>query len=98
MTTYDPLIITQPNNKLTQIAESERNKLLTRNSYKDESNEYSPTNPDAIADGDLYGKGTGQFLDTGNQSAGSSLDISERRFNIKGNPYQQNKPYTTPGL
>jgi hypothetical protein len=98
MSSYDPLIITQPDNKLSKIAEAERAKLLPKNDYKDNANEYTVTNPDAIADGDIYGKGTGQFLDTGNQSAGSSVDIGERKFNIKGNPYQPNKPYTTPGL
>lgn len=98
MTTYDPLIITQPDNKLSKIAETERARLLPRNTFKDNANEYSATNPDAIADGDLQGKGTGQFLDSKNQSAGSSLDILERKFNTKFNPYGINAPYTTPGL
>ena len=98
MTTYDPIVITQPDNKLSKIAEAERAKLLPRNSYKDDANEYTATNPDAIGDGDLYGKGTGGFLDVQNRNAGSSKDKLERNTNTVVNPYQPNKPYTTPGL
>jgi hypothetical protein len=96
MATYDPLIITQPDNELSKIAEAERQKLLTRNDYKNQANQYSSTNPDALADGDIYGKGTGQFLDSTNFAAGSSKDISERNTNIVVNEYKPNSPYTTP--
>jgi len=47
-----------------------------------------------MSDGDLFGKGTGIFLDILN--GGSSEDISERKNQIKINLYQSNKPYTTP--
>lgn len=96
MPTYDPLIITQPSNKLTEIATFQRNTLNTRNDYKNNSNEYSATNPNALADGDLFGKGTGGDLDVNNRSAGSSRDILERNTNIVKNPYKPNTPYTTP--
>jgi hypothetical protein len=96
MSSYEPIVFTQPTNKLSQIADAERAKLFPKNDYKNTANEYTSTNPDALANGDLYGKGTGAFLDSNNQNAGSSLDIAERRAQIVFNPYQQNKPYTTP--
>ena len=60
-------------NLLTQFADAERKKLLTKNDYT-VSNQYSATNPDAIADGDEKGKGTGNFLDVYNQAAGNKTD------------------------
>jgi hypothetical protein len=83
----------QPNNELTTIANSVRKKLKVKNDYKTD-NEYSSVNPNAISDGDEYGKGTGVFLDTIN--GGSVTDITERKNVIKINEYQANKPYTTP--
>lgn len=83
----------QPANDLTTIADLQRKSLLVKNDYKT-ANEYSSTNKDANSDGDEYGKGTGIFLDTVN--GGSSLDIEERKSEIKINEYQPNKPYTTP--
>jgi hypothetical protein len=85
----------QPNNELSQIAEQQRAKLFPRNDYKI-TNQYSATNPDAISDGDEFGKGTGVFLDTVN--GGSSIDKQERINEIKINEFQQNKPYTTPSV
>lgn len=96
MPTYDPLVFTQPNNKLSQIAQAERAKLFPKNNYKDESNEYTAVNPDALANGDLYGKGTGGDLDTNNRAAGSSVDVLERNSSVIRNPYKPNNPYTTP--
>lgn len=93
MPTTEPLNFSQPDNELSQIAVQQRSKLLPKNDYKD-TNEYSSTNPDAIADGDELGKGTGVFLDTIN--GGSSIDSLERKNVIKVNEYQINKPYTTP--
>ena len=58
--------------------------------------EYSSVNPDAIADGDEQGKGTGVFLDVYNQQAGAVQDIIERKNEIKINEFQPNNPYTTP--
>jgi hypothetical protein len=93
MPTTEPLNFSQPDNELSQIATQQRSKLIPKNDYKD-TNKYSSTNPDAIADGDEMGKGTGVFLDTVN--GGSSIDILERKNEIKINEYQVNKPYTTP--
>jgi hypothetical protein len=52
----------------------ERAKLFPKNDYKP-TNQYSAVNPDAIADGDAQGKGTGGFLDVYNQGAGAIQDI-----------------------
>jgi hypothetical protein len=83
----------QPANDLTTIADLQRKSLIVKNDYKT-VNPYSSVNPDAISDGDESGKGTGIFLDTIN--GGSSIDIIERKNEIKQNEYQPNKPYTTP--
>lgn len=95
MSIQEPLNFEQPKNKLSDIAEQERKKLLPKNDYST-SNSYSTVNPDAIADGDSQGKGTGNFLDVYNQNAGAIQDILERRAEIVVNEYQSNKPYTTP--
>jgi hypothetical protein len=95
MAVTEPLSFAQPKNELSAIADAERKKLLPKNDYNN-SNSYSAVNPDAIADGDAQGKGTGNFLDVYNQNAGALQDILERRAEIVVNEYQSNKPYTTP--
>ena len=89
----DRVDFSQPTNDLTAIADIQRKSLIVKNDYKT-VNPYSSVNPDAISDGDDSGKGTGIFLDTMN--GGSSIDIAERKNEIKVNEYQPNKPYTTP--
>jgi hypothetical protein len=37
------------------------------------------------------------FLDVYNQAAGTSVDVFERKMNIKFNAYQPNKPYRLEG-
>jgi hypothetical protein len=96
MAVNEPLNFEQPKNDLSSIAEAERAKLLPKNDYKKTANEYSTVNPDALADGDTQGKGTGGFLDVYNQNAGAIQDIIERKAEIVINEYQPNKPYTTP--
>jgi hypothetical protein len=96
MPAREPLNFDQPSNELSQIADLERKKLLPKNDYARTSNEYSAVNKDAIADGDLLGKGTGDFLDVYNQQAGAIQDIIERRAEITFNEYKANNPYTTP--
>lgn len=80
-------------NNLTKIADAERAKLFPKNDYIPGADEYSALNPDAIADGDSLGRGTGVFLDIFNNNAGTREDIIERRDNIRVNPYNQNRPY-----
>jgi hypothetical protein len=96
MPAREPLNFDQPSNELSQIAEMERKKLLPKNDYVKTANEYSSVNKDAIADGDNLGKGTGNFLDVYNQSAGAIQDIVERKAEIVINEYKANNPYTTP--
>jgi hypothetical protein len=95
MATLEPLNFAQPANELSSIADAERAKLIPKNDYK-QTNQYSSVNPDALADGDELGKGTGDFLDVYNQSAGAIQDIVERRSAIVVNEYKPNAPYTTP--
>jgi hypothetical protein len=92
-----PLDFSQPVNRLTAIAEIERKKNLVKNDYNQQGNQYSSTNPDAVGDGDAIGRGTGTFLDVYNEAAGTSVDVFERKMNIKFNAYQPNKPYQVEG-
>jgi hypothetical protein len=93
MPSLEPLDFSQPENKMSLYAEAERKKLLPKNDYK-ETNRYSSVNPDAISDGDVLGKGTGNFLDTTN--GGSSTDVAERVAETKFNKYKPENPYTNP--
>lgn len=96
MAVNEPLDFAQPNNKLSQIADAERAKLFPKNDFKKTANEYSSVNPDALANGDEDGKGTGNFLDVYNEQAGAIQDILERKSEIVLNQYKSNAPYTTP--
>jgi hypothetical protein len=80
-------------NSLTAYADVERAKLIPRNDYNSVGNQYSDVNPDAVADGDSKGRGTGVFLDVYNTNAGTIDDIVERKNEIKINPYNSSKPY-----
>jgi len=93
MPSLEPLDFSQPENRMSLYADIERKKLIPKNDYK-ETNRYSSVNPDAISDGDVYGKGTGIFLDS--SKGGSSTDIAERVSEVKINKYQPQNPYTTP--
>ena len=96
MAVIEPLNFEQPDNELSQIAEMQRQMLFPKNDFKKTANEYSTVNPDALADGDRDGKGTGEFLDVFNQQAGAIQDIQERNAGIVINEYKPNSPYTTP--
>ena len=95
MAQVEPLNFAQPDNELSRIAAAERAKLFPRNDYAN-NNQYSSVNPNALADGDEKGRGTGNFLDVYNQNIGTRTDVIERKSEIKVNEYQVNKPYTTP--
>jgi len=96
MATIEPLNFEQPENDLSKIAEMQRAMLFPKNDFKKTANEYSSVNPDALADGDRDGKGTGNFLDVYNQQAGAIQDIQERNAELVINEYKPNAPYTTP--
>ena len=80
-------------NQLTAIADVERARLFPKNDYVPNSDEYSVTNPDAIADGDSMGRGTGVFLDVYNTAAGTREDVAERRLEIRVNRYNASNTY-----
>lgn len=88
----DKIDLSQPDNQLSKIAEEQRKRLFARNDFK-ETNQYSTVNPDAIADGDVNGKGTGGYLDVYNNNAGSSVDRAERKDDLKVNKFSPNNPY-----
>ena len=92
MAQKEPVDLSQPINKLSAYADVERAKLIPKNDYTFK-NEYSAVNPDAIADGDELGRGTGVFLDVYNPTAGTSTDVAERKNEIKINKFNSNKPY-----
>jgi hypothetical protein len=96
MAVNEPLNFEQPDNELSQIAEMQRAMLFPKNDFKKTANEYSSVNPDALADGDIDGKGTGNFLDVYNEGAGAIQDILERKAEVVLNQYKSNAPYTTP--
>ena len=95
MANLDPIDLAQPENKLSSIATAQRAILFPKNDYKT-TNQYSSVNPDALADGDTKGKGTGGDLDVYNQGAGAIQDIMERKSEIVVNKYKEVTPYTTP--
>ncbi len=92
--------------KLEEIAITQREILIARNVYNNESdtNTYNATHSRAISDDSTpkNGKGTGEFLDVFN--GGSSEDIhgvasksgTGRIKNIAINEYKNTKPYTAP--
>lgn len=95
MANLDPIDLAQPENKLSSIATAQRAILFPKNDYKT-TNQYSSVNPDALADGDAQGKGTGGDLDVYNQGAGAIQDILERKAEMVVNTFKPNAPYTTP--
>ena len=80
-------------NALTAYAEQERAKLIPKNNFNSIGNEYSSVNPDAMADGDSKGKGTGVYLDVYNDTAGTVEDVMERKSNIKVNKFNSSNQY-----
>jgi hypothetical protein len=94
MAVYEPLDFSQPQNKLTEVAEQIRKSQIARNDYQ-LGNQYGAASADAISDGDIQGKGTGVFLDT--SRGGHSVDMADRKNEIKINQYQAGTPYQVPG-
>jgi hypothetical protein len=80
-------------NQMTIIATQQRDSLIPRNDYVQTADEYSSTNPDALADGDSMGRGTGIFLDVYNNTAGTREDVTERISEIRINKYNSNRTY-----
>lgn len=93
MPTLEPIDISQSeSNALSRYADIERNRLFPRNDYNT-GNQYTATNPDALATGDEQGKGTGGDLDVYNNTAGNNIDNSERSTEIRINRFSSNNTY-----
>jgi hypothetical protein len=93
MAQLEPIDLSQSeDNALTKIAEEQRKRLFPRNDYN-LSNKYSSVNPDALADGDVKGKGTGGDLDVYNNTAGNIDDNLERKKEVVINKYNDKKTY-----
>lgn len=88
----DKMDFSQPDNQLSKIAEEQRKKLFPRNDFNP-ADQYSTVHPDAIANGDKIGRGTGGELDVYNLAAGTSTDIAERKDDLKINKFSPNNPY-----
>ena len=69
MEANDRLDFAQPANELSKIAEQQRGILFPRNDFSPRSQSYSSVHPDALADGDDIGRGTGFYLDVYNVQA-----------------------------
>jgi hypothetical protein len=93
-TQSDKLNFDQPDNAMSQVAEEQRKKLFARNDFK-ETDQYSSVHPDAIANGDKVGRGTGIELDIYNNKIGTSQDVIERKEDLKINKFSPNNPYYT---
>lgn len=90
----DKLDFSQPDNRMSKIAEEQRRKLFARNDFN-EADQYSSVHPDALANGDKLGRGTGVELDIYNQNIGTARDVIERKDDLKINKFSPNKPYYT---
>jgi hypothetical protein len=77
---------------MSSVADEQRRKLFARNDFNTED-QYSPVHPDALANGDKIGRGTGVELDIYNQNIGTSTDVAERKDDIKVNKYNSFNPY-----
>jgi hypothetical protein len=89
--------------KLEELGKQFRTDNIIKNTYQNgEGNEYGAKHPNAKADGDNKGKGTGNFLDTYNGGSindelGSSNEPGSGRIaNVAKNKYSAEKPYETP--
>jgi hypothetical protein len=80
------------NNELTAVSGQERTKLIPKNDYNT-NDEYSAVHPDALADGDSLGRGTGVYLDVYNDGAGTIEDLTERKKTIVKNKFNASKTY-----
>ena len=82
MATLIPMDYSQPANTLTAIADNQRTVNQVKNDYVPKVDEYSVTNPDAMADGDAMGRGTGVFLDILDRKSTrlNSSHVSESRM------------------
>ena len=85
----------KPGEELTKTSEKFRKQMLVKNTYPvSDSEGYSPSHPNALADGDDKGKGSAIYLDVYGENRGSTEDImgngeanTGRLNNLKTNLY-----------
>ena len=95
----------KPGEKLSDISSKAREKLITRNVYK-QVDGYGSNHPNALSDGDPKGKGNAQYLNVYNDgNTGGSLDIlgngepnTGRIGNLKNNLYNKKNEYSAGNL
>lgn len=100
MPSYIPLNFEQQQlNDLGTIGVQQRGALFPTNDYKP-VNPYTATHPDALATGDLQGKGTGNdgLVNAYDFVAGNNIDVQERATEVAINYYKAQVPYTTPSV
>jgi hypothetical protein len=71
---------------LDTLSQEFRDKLIAKNDHNSNS-EYSASHPDALSDGDNYGKGNN------NASVGGADDIAARNRLLAKNKYNSNNEY-----
>lgn len=77
------------NIKLTQIADQERAKLMSSNEYDGSpTDEYGPSHPNALSDGDEAGKGL-------TNTVGNKTDILTRQSLLNFNEYNESDGYNS---
>lgn len=72
--------------RLLESSEAYRKNLLTKNTY-DSNGEYNTNHPNALSDGDEFGKGEN------NGSVGGATDIAKRSELLSKSIYNSNKEY-----
>jgi|TARA_R110002020_G_scaffold411413_2_gene621063 hypothetical protein len=94
----------KPGETLSNISAKEREKLISRNVYK-QVDGYNANHPNAKSDGDPKGKGNAKYLSVYDDSTGGSLDIlgngeanTGRIGNLKNNLYSKSKEYSSGNL
>ena len=81
----------QAGQRMTDIAQSERDKLFPRNTYAPDKDVYGPQHPNALGDGDEKGRGSAVFLGVHDQETGTKTDNLTRKDLIKTNTFNKKK-------
>ena len=83
----------QAGQRMTDIAQAERDKLFPRNTYAPDKDVYGPQHPNALTDGDEKGRGSSVFLGVHDQETGTKTDNLTRKDLIKTNNFNYKEQY-----
>jgi len=85
----------KPGQTLTDIAEMEYKKMITKNIYQpnDPENNYSVNHSNATTGDDEKGKGNASYLGVYSDETGSLTDKNERKSLVASNLYNKKKEY-----